>query len=181
MSFEFKINRKNKTTGIVVDGKLIKVLSEKESIDFYDDLKQAANDNQYLFNIFWERMDIDDIENEICPIQEVKGIEFNLSWYYENTHFSKNCTLMVTTTGKREDSKSLEEVNIYDNFPKEKFLSGSFTNHELRNCLTEELSEQFKNNPNFKIYFNSEEIKPEHFFDEFNTYYYKTGNEYDVD
>jgi len=181
MSFELKANAKTNQIDLVLNGEVIKTLSENESIDFYDSLKGFINDHDYLYNPLWQKIGIEEIELDIAPMEKVKGLSFEMMWYYEDAHFCKDSNLGIMLFDDPTRIKMLENEDIYDNFPKEKFLSGKFTNHELRACLQDDLITYIKEKPEFKLYFNYKEMNKEDFLNEETTVYYKTGVHYDFE
>jgi len=64
------------------------------------------------------------------------------------------------------------------NFEENKFVTGFFTNHELRHMLHNDLLIHIIQTPNFKIFYNFEEITTP-FLNEETTYRFKAVNEYD--
>lgn len=178
MSFELKFNSKTKTFDILIDDKLVKTLNESQSIDMFDDMKKILNDYEYTSNPLWSKMSIEDIELDLCPVTDIKGISFEMYWYYEDTHFCRDSYIRVMKNEEPRNSETLDNIDFHHNFSDEKFLAGSFTNHELRSCIGDDLLGYIKSNPNFKIYFNLKEINRNYFFDEEKTYYFKAQNEY---
>lgn len=187
MSFEIKVDHKKSVFEIYSNGELLTTLSQMSSVDLYDSLRELVLDSEYLYHPKWAQItsaDIDpyhyDESKQRKTLQDIIGIKIEMTWDEDDYNFIHQIDIKGMVDENPKNDIEFDTNEIYDNFPKERFLSEGFINHELRRTFSNEIIEHISTTPGFLIYYNRKKIDLENFLNENKTARYSSGHCYDV-
>lgn len=180
MNLKFKADHETKIIKVYNGTDLLAELKGEEMEDFLENISIFQKETSYFLDDERSHFGIKEIEEAVDSMDNVLAIHFGIQWNYEDADVYPESFVQIIR--KEEPSfkngYTLEE-DLGKNFSIDRIMYGSFTNHELRSCMTNDLVEYIETAPKFLIYVNKKKVNLYDFFDDEKTVHYKGCNIYD--